>query len=144
MKTRLLLLLLLTSMTLTASDHTTAALAAEARRGDALRKNDAAALADLLSDELRYVHSTGKIESKPAALSDLAEKRVIYERFLTSELHAAEIAPGVVSIFGKIDQKKFSSGKWGDVRLLFLGVWRNEAGTWRMVSMQTALPPPKS
>jgi hypothetical protein len=39
-------------------------------------------------------------------------------------------------------ERKLGSAGWGNLVLLFQGVWRNEAGTWRLVNLQTALPPP--
>jgi hypothetical protein len=47
-----------------------------------------------------------------------------------------------VVLSGKIDQRKVTDGRGADLRLLFHAVWRNEAGAWRLVSLQTALPPP--
>jgi hypothetical protein len=126
---------------LAAQSDTAGALAAEVARAEALRRNDAVALAKVLSDDLRYVHSTGKLERKADAVGDLAKGITAFERFQTSQLHAAEIAPGVVVITGQIDQRKLSRGNWVDAVLLFHTVWRNESGTWRLVSLQTAAPP---
>jgi hypothetical protein len=124
-----------------ATDKAAAVIAAEKARGAALLHADIPALTSLLSDDLRYVHSTGRVEDKAHALSDLAEKRVAYERFETTDLHAAEIAPQVVVLSGRIDMRKFGSGKWSDIKLFFQSVWREESGAWRMVSMQTASVP---
>lgn len=116
-------------------------LAAEAARGDALRRGDVTALAGLLSDDLRYIHSTGKLETKADVLSSFAEGRTAYERFETSDLHATTITPEVVVLSGRIDQRKLTRGTWGDAKLLFHAVWRKESGQWRLVSLQTAMPP---
>jgi len=121
-----------------------AVLAAEEARGAALRHGDAAALAALLSDELRYVHSNGRLESKAEILAGLSEKRVAYERYVVSEIHAAPVAPGVVVLNGRIDQRKLTRGQWGDALLFFHSVWRDEAGQWRLISMHTATAPAKS
>ena len=127
------------------SDPSAGVLAAEAARGQALRSGNAEALATLLSDDLRYIHSTGKVEGKSDAVNALAGRTVAYERFESSELHATVVAPGVVVLTGKIDQRKLSGGKWTEARLLFHAVWRTESGQWRLISLQTALPPaPKS
>lgn len=142
MKTALLLCLFaIFSGSATATDNAAAVIAAEKARGTALLQADIATLTALLSDDLRYVHSSGRLEDKAHALKDLAEKRVAYERFETTELHAAEVAPTIVVLTGRINMRKFGSGKWADIRLLFQSVWRQESGAWRMVSMQTAVAP---
>jgi hypothetical protein len=125
-----------------AAGEAAAVLAADQARGAALRQSDAAALSALLSEELRYVHSNGRIESKRDAVDAVREGRVTYERFETSDVHAAQISAEVVVLSGKIDQRKVTDGRGADLRLLFHAVWRNEAGAWRLVSLQTALPPP--
>jgi ketosteroid isomerase-like protein len=119
------------------------ALAAEEARAAALRSGDTTALAALLSNDLRYVHSNGRLESKADILGGLAGKSVAYERYVVSEIHAAQVAPGVVVLNGRIDQRKLTRGQWGDAQLFFHAVWRDEAGQWRLVSMHTAAAPAK-
>ena len=136
-----LLIATLAPVALAGTGSTGAVLAAEAARGEALRKGDAPTLASLLSDDLRYTHSNGKLERKSDAVGDLAQKKIAFERFETSDLNATEIAPGVVVLSGRVDQRKLSNGKWSDAKLLFHAVWRSEGGQWRLVSLQTALPP---
>ena len=131
----------LTIVTAYASGPAAAALAAEEARGAALRSHDSAALAMVLSDELRYIHSTGKIETKADVLQGLREGRVAYERFVTSDVHAAAVADKVVVLSGRIDQRKVTDRRGVDLQLLFHAVYRNEDGVWRQVSLQTALPP---
>ncbi|HEY0863973.1 MAG TPA: nuclear transport factor 2 family protein [Lacunisphaera sp.] len=142
MKTALgLLIASMVPVALAGTDNKAAVLAADAVRGDALRRGDATTLATVLSDDLRYIHSNGKFERKSDTVSALAEKKIAFERFETSELNATEIAPGVVVLSGRIDQRKLGNGKWSDAKLLFHAVWRNEGGQWRLVSLQTAMLP---
>ena len=143
MKTALGLLIAATwvPVVLAGSGSPEAVLAAEAARGEALRKGDANGLAILLSEDLRYVHSNGRFQRKADAVGELAEKKVAFDRFETSELNATEVAPGVVVLSGRIDQRKLGNGKWSDAKLLFHAVWRIENGQWRLVSLQTAMPP---
>ncbi len=139
MKSFLLFSMILASVTTArATDNKAAVIAAAQARAAALLRGDAAALGAVLSDDLRCIHSTGRVETKAEAVADLAAKRVAYERFDLSDLHADEIAPGIVVLSGKIDQRKLSKGQWSDMKLLFHAVFRNESGTWRIVSMQTA------
>ena len=119
-----------------------AVVAAEKARDVALLSGDAASLANILSDDLRYIHSNGYLETKRVIVDDLASKKLVYERLDTSDLVADEITPDVVVLSGKIDQRKLANGRWTELRLLFQAVWRIEAGTWRLVNLQTVLPPP--
>jgi ketosteroid isomerase-like protein len=120
-------------------------IAAEKARGAALVKGDAKTVANLLADDLQYTHSNGRREGKKDVVSALEAKSLAYERFVLADLEAREVTRDVAVLTGKIDQRKRSSGQWGDARLLFHAVWRNESGTWRLVSLQTAMPPaPKS
>jgi len=118
-----------------------AVIAAEKARNVALVGGDVPALADLLSDDLRYIHSTGKLETKLIVLEGIASKKTAYEWMKSTDLVTDEITPNVVVLTGKIDQRKLGGSGWADLVLLFQAVWRNESGTWRLVNLQTVLPP---
>jgi hypothetical protein len=125
-----------------AGTNAEAVIAAEKARDAALLSGDAESLANILSDDLRYIHSNGYLETKRVIVDDLAAKKLVYERLDTSGLVADEVTADVVVLSGKIDQRKFANGKWTELKLLFQSVWRNESGTWRLVNLQTVLPPP--
>ncbi|MFO1447150.1 MAG: nuclear transport factor 2 family protein [Opitutaceae bacterium] len=116
-------------------------IAAEKARGRALLAGDATALAAVLADDLVYIHSTGKHESKAEVLAGISSKKVAYERFDLSQTEVRLVTPEVAVLSGTIDQRKLGGGKWADLKLLFHSVWRREAGTWRQVSLQTVQPP---
>ena len=124
-----------------AADPAAEVIAAEQARRTALLQGDAPALAALLADDLRYIHSTGKVETKADVLDGIARKAVAYERFELTQLAARLVTPDVAVLTGAIDQRKFSGGKWGEVRMLFHAVWRRDAGGWRQVSLQTQRVP---
>lgn len=119
-----------------------AVIAAEKARDAALLAGDAVAVANILSDDLRYIHTNGYHETKRMVVDALAEKKLAYERLDASDVVADEVRPDVVVLTGKLDQRKLSNGHWGDLKMLFQAVWRNESGTWRLVNLQTVLPPP--
>lgn len=141
---KLLLFLALISATLAFAapkESADAVIAAEHSRRAALLAGDAAAAAALLADDLQYIHSNGRREDKQAVVDGLASRQVVYERFNLANLEARPITSDVVVLTGTIDQRKRSSGRWGEVKLLFHAVWRHEAGTWRLASLQTVQPP---
>jgi len=141
MKILLFSLMILNTLIARASDASSSIIAAEQSRRAALLSNDITALKDLLSDDLRYVHSTGKRENKQAVIDGLSSKQVAYERFELSGLDAQTITKDVAVLTGTIDQRKLGNGKWSDAKLLFQAVWRDEGGQWRLVSLQTVMPP---
>lgn len=116
-------------------------LAAEQARRTALLAGDAEALERLLSDDLRYIHSNGRLETKAEIIRGFRTKHVVYERFELSKLHARLIDPDVATVTGTIEQKKLTGGKGNDLKLLFQSVWRRESGAWRLIAIQTAQPP---
>jgi ketosteroid isomerase-like protein len=142
MKTPLLGLALLCSLALTVSAAPPDdVIAAERARGRALVAGDATALAALLADDLVYLHSSGKRETKSDVLAGFTSRKVAYERFDLSLLEARLVTPEVAVLTGTIDQRKLSGGKWTDLKLLFHAVWRRDSGVWRQVSLQTVQPP---
>jgi len=63
---------------------------------------------------------------------------------------ARQIAADVIVLTGGQEMKKKLGPAWSEIKLRFMSVWRNEAGTWRMVAWQSMRPsgnsvvPPKS
>ncbi|MBL9214831.1 MAG: nuclear transport factor 2 family protein [Opitutaceae bacterium] len=139
----LLLLGILSASSMQASDSVTrAVIAGEKARNAALLAGDVNAVAAVLADDLRYIHSTGKLESKADILKAVTAKTLAYQRMETLNLNVAEVTPGVAVLTGTIDQRKLTpTGSWTDAKLLFQAVWRLDGGAWRLVAMQTALPP---
>ncbi|HVZ63760.1 MAG TPA: nuclear transport factor 2 family protein [Lacunisphaera sp.] len=124
-----------------ANEAVSAVIAQDERRGEALRRGDAAALAAVLSDDLRYIHSNGRLETKAEYVGALADKSLRFERFVTTDVNGSRITPDVVVLRGRIDQLKFVDGQPGAAKLFFTSIWRCESGAWRMVGMQTAIIP---
>ena len=50
----------------------------ERRRFDAMVRKDTAALEEILSDDLTYIHSTGRLEKKSDFLSSLRSEALVY------------------------------------------------------------------
>jgi ketosteroid isomerase-like protein len=116
-------------------------IAAEQARAAALVKGDANTVAASLADDLIYIHSNGRRETKRDIVNGFETKTLKYEYFRLSDLEAREVTRDVTVLTGKINQRKFSSGQWGDAELLFHAIWRNDSGTWRLASLQTLKVP---
>ena len=102
---------------------------------------DGAALAKLMSDDLSFVHSDGRIESKADYVKNVLAGDTAYEDVKTpGPLQTKEIAPGVIVLIGSQEMRKRLGPTWSEIKLKFLAVWRNEGGTWRMVAWQSMKP----
>ena len=117
-----------------------AAVRADKARLAAMMAGDGDALGTLMSDQLRFVHSDGRVESKADYVKNLMAGDTAYEDAKTSELETTQIAPDVVVIIGVQEMRKRLGAEWSNIKLRYLAVWRNEAGTWRMVAWQSARP----
>jgi ketosteroid isomerase-like protein len=127
--------------TRSASDSATpAVLRADAARLAAMMAGDGAALSRLMSDELVFVHSDGRTESKAAYVKNMTAGDTAYTNAKTSELQTLKPSADVVVLIGVQDMRKKLGDTWTDIHLRFLSVWRNENGTWRMFAWQSMKP----
>lgn len=117
-----------------------AALRADNARLAAMMAGDAAALARVMSDQLRFVHSDGRVESKADYVKNVMAGDTAYADVKTSSVETTQIAPDVVVILGAQQMRKRLGKEWSNVNLRYLAVYRNELGTWRMVAWQSARP----
>ncbi len=117
-----------------------AVLRADAARCEAMMKGDGPALAALMSDGLRFVHSDGRVELKADYVKNMLAGDTEYAGVKTLDVQALEPAPGVVVLIGAQEMRKRLGATWSGVKLRYLAVWRNEGGTWRMFAWQSMRP----
>jgi hypothetical protein len=117
-----------------------AALRADKARIAAMVAGDGDALARLMSDQLRFVHSDGRVESKADYVKNLTAGDTAYKDAKTSELETMQVSADVVVVLGVQEMKKRLGPDWSDIKLRYLAVWRNEYGAWRMIAWQSARP----
>jgi hypothetical protein len=102
---------------------------------------DYAALDGLLSDEVRYIHSTAVVETKAEYFVGL--RRGLYE-YGAIEILGGQTCmfDGVAMTTGVMDMLvgAHGSGK-GRIRLRHVLVWRLEAGIWRLLLRQATRIP---
>jgi len=116
------------------------ALRADKARLAAMVAGDGEALGRLMSDQLRFVHSDGRVESKADYVKNLMAGDTAYADAKTSELETTQVANDVVVVIGVQEMRKRLGTEWSNIKLRYLAVWRNESGTWRMVAWQSARP----
>jgi ketosteroid isomerase-like protein len=117
-----------------------AVLRADQARLAAMMAGDGTALARLMAEELAFVHSDERLESKSDYVKNMLAGDTQYAEAKTADVRTMEPAPGVVILIGAQQMRKRLGPTWSEVKLNFMAVWRNEAGTWRMVAWQSMRP----
>jgi hypothetical protein len=116
------------------------ALRADKARLAAMMSGDGDALARLMSDQLRFVHSDGRVEAKADYVKNMMAGDTAYADAKTSEVETMQVSSDVVVMLGVQEMRKRLGPTWSEIKLRYLAVWRNELGTWRMVAWQSARP----
>lgn len=141
---RLLLLLILAAGSLSAAEDKliAAVRAADDERTAATMAADPARLAAIFSDELRYAHSSGRVDTKASYVESLTSRSTVYESFDYKERTFKPAAPGVVLMTGRVVIHSRNNGQPVALDLNFLAVWREEGGRWRFLAWQSCKNPP--
>lgn len=139
--TRLLVVLFaaLVSPGLRADDATliAAVRAADDERVAAMISADPSRLGAVLSDDLHYVHSNGKTDTKASYLESIATHHTVYESVAYVQRDFRPASPGVVLMTGQAKLKVGNSGQKTEADISFLAVWRRENGQWRFLAWQS-------
>lgn len=144
MRPRLLLFFILAAGLLAAAEDKLliAVRAADDERLAATVAADPARLAAIFSDELRYAHSSGKVDTKASYVESLTSRNTVYESFDYQERTFRVAAPGVVLMSGRVIIHARSAGRQIVLDLNYLAVWREEGGRWRFLAWQSCKNPP--
>ncbi len=131
---------LLSSYALLAADARTveAVKSAERAWANATVKGDAAALKDLLAEDLTYTHSSGETDTKKIYIENLAGARK-YHRIEYESLDARLYANGdaaVVTAVGQVETSQ-KGGPINAAHLRFIHVWIHQNGRWQLVAHQS-------
>lgn len=117
-----------------------AVLRADQARLAAMMAGDGAALGKLMSEELRFVHSDGRIESKKDYVKNMLAGDTAYADAKSSVLETMKPSADVVVLIGAQEMRKRLGPTWSEVKLRYMALWRNEGGTWRMFAWQSMRP----
>ena len=120
-------------MTTSDPSETAAVLAADDARLAALVRMDLDALEPLLADELVFVHTNGRRETKQVYLDALRSRHIQYRALARNEATvqlAAEVA--VVTGTMRLEVTVNHEDRSADAR--FMSVWVKKDRAWRMVA----------
>jgi hypothetical protein len=107
--------------------------AAEDRRYAAMVAADTGALAQLLSETLIYVHTTGDTDTRQSYLAAVGTGFVVY-RHLERRDERWVSRPGLVLSAGRQLGLSILQGKPGLIDVAYLSAWAFEDGVWRLAA----------
>lgn len=137
------LLVAATSLPLRAAGDAPAWKAADDARVQAMISGDARKLAAAFSDDLLYVHSSGKEDTKATFTEALVSGKSKYNSIAYEQREFREVAPGLVLMNGKCRVLLGQSAPFNELHLAFLAAYRLEKGTWKFLAWQSCkLPEP--
>jgi uncharacterized protein DUF4440 len=107
----------------------------------AMIRKDFAALEQILSPDLVYVHSTAVAESKGEYLAGVANGLYEYESIASRDVDTT-IHGNVAIMHGTVDMLVGAAGEpKGLIHLLFILVWLKRAGAWQLEYRQATRQP---
>lgn len=92
----------------------------------------------ILSADLSYGHSTGKVDTKASYIESIASGRIKYASIIYESRKFTVAAPGIVVMTGRC---VVNNAKPVDNHLSYLAVWREENGVWRFLAWQSSRIP---
>jgi ketosteroid isomerase-like protein len=111
-------------------------LRADDRRFEAMRKEDWAALDAALADELTYVHSTARLETKAEHIANLRAGKPHY-RGIAPRDRRARVRGDVGIVNGVSDMHVERDGKENRFTVRYLAVYAKTGADWRMIAWQS-------
>jgi purine nucleoside permease len=115
--------------------------AADKARVAAMQSGDHAKLDGIFSDELRYAHSNGVVDTKSSFIDILTAGKTKYVGYEYEEQNITFPAPGIALMSGRAHIKAETATGTMDSVLGFLAVWREENGKWRFLAWQSCKLP---
>jgi hypothetical protein len=110
----------------------------EERRVQAMVDANISTLKELFSDELYYGHTAGYVDTKASMLEKIGSGQYSYAAIKTHINQTTAIGESGLVITGELTIEANSSGEKKVFYTIYLAVWRLEAETWRLLSLQAA------
>ena len=115
-------------------------LQADARRFEAMRTKDWAALDAALADDLTYVHSTARLETKDEHVANLKGGKPHYRGIAPRE-RKARVHGDTGVVTGVSEMHVERDGKEQRFTVRYLAVYAKSGGAWRMIAWQSTKVP---
>ena len=111
-------------------------LALEDRRWSAQINKDEAELTALLSDELRYTHSTGSVDTKSSYMASILDNVVDYQTADRTDTEAQMVGSAAV-VTGKAVIGVEARGRQLELKVAYTVVWIERENGWQLLTWQS-------
>jgi len=101
-------------------------------------------LGEILSEDLHYSHSSGKVDSKASFTDALVSGHLKYEAIEYVERTFTFPAPKIALMAGSAHVKAVTATGGVDAVMSYLAVWREENGHWHFLAWQSCKLPAKT
>jgi ketosteroid isomerase-like protein len=105
-------------------------------RSRAMTTADTAALERLMSDDVVYTHSSGRLDSKKSFIASIASGTVKYRRIDRKDV-ATSLREGFAILTGAVEIDVETGGKLLNLNLRFSNVWERTAQGWQQIVWQS-------
>jgi hypothetical protein len=116
-------------------------LAFEDARFAAMVRADTAWLRDALVDDLSYVHTSARSETKSQFLESVGSHALRYQEFTPKERRVRPLGGDAAAVIGLAHARVESSGKPLKFDVRYLAVYERLGERWRLVAWQTTRVP---
>ena len=113
----------------------------ENKRSSLMTAGDADKLAEILSDDLYYAHSSGTHEGKREYVEKYRSGVFEYHSFETEVKAVVPLGNDAIQVNGVVRLEASISGVLKRMTSVYLVVWRRENRGWLLVGHQTTLMP---
>ncbi|MEO6330537.1 MAG: nuclear transport factor 2 family protein [Ginsengibacter sp.] len=127
---------------LTSAQSKDEALIAQAlgRFNEVMVRPDSAVLADIASNDLVYVHSSGTVKNKQGFIDEFMKRSTNFSKVIITD-QTIKISGDNAIVTHHLVADANSPGYPPVVDIIILMVWRKEEGNWKMLARQAAKIP---
>lgn len=120
------------------ADTLAAVTRADDERVAAILAADAARLDAIFSDDLRYTHANGKLDTKQSYTASLVSHKTVYRKYEYLQRDFSLVAPTIALMRAHLLIQSENNGHPVTNDLSVLAVFRLEDGRWRFLGWQSA------
>jgi hypothetical protein len=106
----------------------------------AMMQPDSVVLANLASDDLEYVHSSGAVKDKQGFIDEFMKKQTDVANVVISN-QTIKISGNNAIVRHRLEADSKKAGYPPVIDIIILMVWRKENGQWKMLARQAAKIP---
>ena len=105
-------------------------------------KPDSTILADLVSDDLEYVHSSGTVRNKPGFINEFMKRQTNVTNVVFSN-QTIKFSGDLAIVRHRMVADAHNPGYPPVIDIIVMMVWKKEDGKWKMLARQAAKLPEK-